>query len=227
MPQKRRLSFQEIDCLHNHHSSLRTGMEKINKDRELEEAMVNKRNHESTRKFQRGDHVFQWCSFAGIPRAFQHHGIVMHVEVLPGAKDGEMIDQLTIADFSNFLPASAATEDDQDDQEESENETMSASGSLVGGGVSTGGILRVYTTTIHDIKTTPVLGTRSNTMLPAGKPFSNAVEPALPLLQRIHRKWSCIGLTFSFAISLPDNPTTPSNLPSCPSIMSCSPTASQ
>jgi len=29
--------------------------------------------------FEMGDHVYQWCSFAGIPAVYQHHGIVMDV----------------------------------------------------------------------------------------------------------------------------------------------------
>ena len=28
-------------------------------------------------EFQIGDHIYQWCSFVGIPSVFQHHGIVM------------------------------------------------------------------------------------------------------------------------------------------------------
>ena len=28
-------------------------------------------------EFQIGDHIYQWCSFVGIPAVFQHHGIVM------------------------------------------------------------------------------------------------------------------------------------------------------
>jgi hypothetical protein len=31
----------------------------------------------NTCEFQIGDHIYQWCSFVGIPSVFQHHGIVM------------------------------------------------------------------------------------------------------------------------------------------------------
>ena len=43
--------------------------------------------------FQLGDHVYKWCSFAGIPGLFQHHGIIIEI-------DG---DQLVIADFSGII----------------------------------------------------------------------------------------------------------------------------
>lgn len=49
--------------------------------------------------FEMGDHVYQWCSFVGIPAVFQHHGIVLGVQQL---LDGEVM--LTIADFSHFTP---------------------------------------------------------------------------------------------------------------------------
>lgn len=124
---------------------------------------------ETSTHFERGDHVYQWCCFAGIPRVFQHHGIVMHVEAL---EDGS--EQLTIADFSNFLPDSGNNRKETKEQSEEEAETAveddesttsttkkrklwssrkskekaeQSSASLVGGGSSTGGILRVYTTT--------------------------------------------------------------------------------
>lgn len=68
--------------------------------------------------FQIGDHVYQWCSFVGIPAVYQHHGIVMDVYFryrnqgladdnnrgCTGAggvgRGGEWI--LKIADFSNY-----------------------------------------------------------------------------------------------------------------------------
>ena len=43
--------------------------------------------------FRIGDHVYKWCSFAGIPGVFQHHGIITEVEG----------DRLTIADFSAMI----------------------------------------------------------------------------------------------------------------------------
>jgi hypothetical protein len=59
--------------------------------------------------FERGDHVYQWCSLMGIPGVFQHHGIVIHVEAIPSSADGETEQLLTIADFSNFLSLTTST----------------------------------------------------------------------------------------------------------------------
>ncbi|KAI2500461.1 hypothetical protein MHU86_14006 [Fragilaria crotonensis] len=53
----------------------------------------------SERCFQIGDHVYKWCSFAGIPGLFQHHGIITEI-------NGDM---LFIADFSGVIRG----EDDQ------------------------------------------------------------------------------------------------------------------
>jgi hypothetical protein len=47
----------------------------------------------SQQLFSPGDHVYKWCSFAGFPGVFQHHGIVTEV-------DG---DRLTIADFNHLI----------------------------------------------------------------------------------------------------------------------------
>ncbi|CAB9527309.1 expressed unknown protein [Seminavis robusta] len=59
---------------------------------------------EHSERFERGDHVYQWCSVLGIPRAFQHHGIVIHAEDIPSIEgDAEVEQLLTIADFSNLL----------------------------------------------------------------------------------------------------------------------------
>lgn len=44
-------------------------------------------------EFTIGDHVYKWCSFAGVPGMFQHHGIV-----LDRSEKG-----LTIADFHNVI----------------------------------------------------------------------------------------------------------------------------
>jgi len=46
--------------------------------------------------FTMGDHVYMWCSFAGIPNVYQHHGIVLDVYY------SERRWVLKIADFSNF-----------------------------------------------------------------------------------------------------------------------------
>jgi len=86
---------------------------------------------EKTQRFQRGDHVYQWCSLLGIPGVFQHHGIVMHVEDMPpttttSAEDETLEEEeeevqqfITIVDFSNLLlgnkEESSAEHDDHDD----------------------------------------------------------------------------------------------------------------
>lgn len=87
-----------------------------------------------------GDHVYQWCSFAGIPSVYQHHGIVMDVLF----RGGEWV--LQIADFSNWMP--------------DENDNLlgkSGSGnmpkqlkSLRSNCESTGGCIRTYNTTADD-----------------------------------------------------------------------------
>lgn len=60
---------------------------------------------------QMGDHVYQWCSLAGIPRVFQHHAVVLGVEFrrdnTENDKDGEWIAK--IADFSNEITGSSST----------------------------------------------------------------------------------------------------------------------
>jgi hypothetical protein len=114
-------------------------------------------------KFQRGDHVYQWCSVAGVPRAYQHHGIVMHARVLDGSNQGQPNEELTIADFSNFLPDMATLNPNTQQAAELKKQrdpTLSPlrkrlrskdssfpSLSFGAGATSTGGILRVYTTT--------------------------------------------------------------------------------
>jgi hypothetical protein len=59
-------------------------------------------------EFQIGDHVYQWCSLALIPAAYQHHGIVMDVFYDPQQQQW----MLRIADFSNW----------KEEEEEEENE---------------------------------------------------------------------------------------------------------
>jgi len=55
--------------------------------------------------FREGDHVYQWCSFAGIPGMFQHHGIVTKVWE-PEGDDEEV--RLTVVDFSFVLRGSSS-----------------------------------------------------------------------------------------------------------------------
>eukprot|EP00977_Amphora_coffeiformis_P006246 scaffold1341_cov178-Amphora_coffeaeformis.AAC.23 len=47
--------------------------------------------------FQMGDHVYQWCSYWGIPSVFAHHGIVLDVIYQSEHKEW----RLKVADFSN------------------------------------------------------------------------------------------------------------------------------
>ena len=67
--------------------------------------MSNRPDDDNTCEFQIGDHIYQWCSFAGIPAVFQHHGIVMDcswnedTDAATSECGGEWIVQ--IADFSN------------------------------------------------------------------------------------------------------------------------------
>lgn len=52
------------------------------------------------KELQVGDHVYQWRSYAGVPRIFQHHGIIM--DIIQDDETGQI--KLTIADFSNVEP---------------------------------------------------------------------------------------------------------------------------
>lgn len=74
--------------------------------------------------FLMGDHVYQWCSFAGIPAVYQHHGIVEDL----WQEGGEWI--LRIADFSNWTPGA-------------EEPTLSKK-SLQSSSSSAGSCIRVY-----------------------------------------------------------------------------------
>jgi hypothetical protein len=56
--------------------------------------------------FAMGDHVYQWCSFAGIPAVFQHHAIVLDATFCQQTQQW----MLQIADFSN-LEMSAESDD--------------------------------------------------------------------------------------------------------------------
>lgn len=93
--------------------------------------------------FNMGDHVYQWCSFVGLPAVYQHHGVVMDVLF----QEGEWV--LQIADFSNWMP--------------DENDAYDSSGSGIGinkmplktkslrsNCPSTGGCIRTYTATADD-----------------------------------------------------------------------------
>ena len=80
--------------------------------------MTERPDKSNTYDFQIGDHVYQWCSFVGIPSVFQHHGIVMDCywkdhndnkenEIIEDySNEGESNDTdgawiIEIADFSN------------------------------------------------------------------------------------------------------------------------------
>jgi len=79
-------------------------------DEQEEEAIIRRRAQEDMKNddldasttpaqpFQLGDHVYKWCSFAGIPGVFQHHGLVTQI-------DG---DSLVIADFNNIIRGSSS-----------------------------------------------------------------------------------------------------------------------
>jgi hypothetical protein len=92
--------------------------------------------------FCMGDHVYQWCSFVGVPAVYQHHGVVMDVLF----QEGEWV--LQIADFSNWMP--------------DENDEYGSSGSSIGNKMplknkslrsncpSTGGCIRTYNASADD-----------------------------------------------------------------------------
>ena len=58
--------------------------------------------------FEMGDHVYQWCSFMGIPAVFSHHGIVLDVFYQTEHKEW----RLRVADFSNGLYDTDGDEDE-------------------------------------------------------------------------------------------------------------------
>jgi hypothetical protein len=117
------------------------------------DAAETQRNKPVKSKFQRGDHVYRWCSVAGVPCVYQHHGIVMHVRVIPGPNHDQPNEELTIADFSNFLPSQQAAEEPnkRDPTLSPPCKRLRSRDSFhslaFGVGTCTGGILRVYTTT--------------------------------------------------------------------------------
>jgi hypothetical protein len=92
--------------------------------------------------FCMGDHVYQWCSFVGLPAVYQHHGVVMDVLF----EEGEWV--LQIADFSNWMP----------DENDGSGSSGSGSGnkmplktkSLRSNCPSTGGCIRTYNATADD-----------------------------------------------------------------------------
>jgi hypothetical protein len=64
--------------------------------------------------FALGDHVYQWCSFAGIPRVYQHHGIILDVYYCK--IEHEWI--LKIVDFSSWdLQQEQEIQEQQRDQD--------------------------------------------------------------------------------------------------------------
>jgi hypothetical protein len=91
--------------------------------------------------FCMGDHVYQWCSFVGLPAVYQHHGVVMDVLF----EEGEWV--LQIADFSNWMP-------DSDDYGSSGsgigNKMPLKNKSLRSNCPSTGGCIRTYNATADD-----------------------------------------------------------------------------
>jgi len=61
-------------------------------ERKVSDELINQ-NEPLQESFQLGDHVYKWCSFAGIPGVFQHHGIVTEV----------ISDKLTVINFDNMI----------------------------------------------------------------------------------------------------------------------------
>jgi hypothetical protein len=57
--------------------------------------------------FEMGDHVYQWCSWAGIPFAYSHHGIVLDVFY----NETEQEWSLRVVDFSNWKMDAVVAED--------------------------------------------------------------------------------------------------------------------
>ena len=90
----------------------------ITQENEKEVAVVDTKE----KRFEAGDHVYQWCSVLGIPGVFQHHGIVIHVEDLAGEGDDDQL--LTIADFSNLLLKDNREQENTDDTMDEMDESL-------------------------------------------------------------------------------------------------------
>ena len=56
-------------------------------------------------EFTEGDHVYKWCNFGGVEKAFTHHGIVVSVTENPEDVNSKI---LTILDFSHMSTKSSS-----------------------------------------------------------------------------------------------------------------------
>jgi len=102
--------------------------------------------------FAAGDHVFQWCSYMGIPRAYQHHAIVVAVYQEDPLNFDALTTRLKVADFTD----SDKNDPDENDSIKQTSSSLSneeASSSAVAGISSPSrfhkeirGCLRVYET---------------------------------------------------------------------------------
>jgi hypothetical protein len=95
--------------------------------------------HPARPDFAMGDHVYQWCSWAGIPFAYAHHGIVLEVFFNENEKEWT----LRIVDFSNWTMEAVMESDEDDYQMSAKKKTLRYSDS---GMFSTtpGGCVRTY-----------------------------------------------------------------------------------
>lgn len=99
-----------------------------------------------------GDHVYKWCSFVGIPFAYQHHAIVLDVLQKDDSKkeDSKKDDSknyellmLKVVDFSNW------SSEDSKQSSSSASSSCSSSSGFSGskkGETSAGGGMRIYET---------------------------------------------------------------------------------
>lgn len=55
--------------------------------------------------FSEGDHVYKWCNFGGVSKAYTHHGMVVSVEESP---DDDVDRILTILDFNHLSNTSSS-----------------------------------------------------------------------------------------------------------------------
>ena len=70
--------------------------------------------------FEKGDHVYQWCSLLGIPGVFAHHGIVLDVFY----EESRSRWYLSIADFDNWQKKLKNRQEAEDnDEDEEDNDT--------------------------------------------------------------------------------------------------------
>jgi hypothetical protein len=105
-------------------------------------------------KFELGDHVYQWRSYRGVPRPYQHHAIVIGVDNIEGdgTDDRNYMHQiLTLADVV-YVHTTLDEEDVEPSDCRTKVPTIASLGCRVSSTFANGGIMRKYTTNTKSSK---------------------------------------------------------------------------